>query len=331
MCMVSSDADGIEAVHVQVRGCFDMIGNIQPLDEQEPVVLNDVYYDDPRHSSIKTPSDITLGKTGTDVLLIGHACAPRGKPVTSMPVRMRIGDYCDKIVGVFGDRVWEKGRFGFLHMSKPKPFETMPLRWENAYGGIDAIDDKAPEKAVVSQNPVGRGFINPTRRHASIPARALPNLENPHKLINSWRDRVPPVGFGPVAPSWQPRLSHAGTYDEAWQKNRAPYLPKDFKLKFFQTAPDDQFVSKHLQGGEPIEIAGVSYEDPIRFALPSARVGIKFRFADNDSSRQAALETVLIKPDENRLVLTWAVHQPCDKCVPKLREIVLSHHTGETK
>ncbi|MFY0539342.1 DUF2169 domain-containing protein [Nannocystis pusilla] len=32
----------------------------------------------------------------------------------------------------------------------------------------------------------------------------------------------PPVGFGPVAPQWQPRLGLAGTYDSQWMEQRAP-------------------------------------------------------------------------------------------------------------
>ena len=36
--------------------------------------------------------------------------------------------------------------------------------------------------------------------------------------------RPAPVGFGPLAPHWQPRCDFAGTYDQAWQQDRYPVL-----------------------------------------------------------------------------------------------------------
>lgn len=37
--------------------------------------------------------------------------------------------------------------------------------------------------------------------------------------------------------SWQPRLRYAGTYDQHWMDERLPFLPEDFDLRYFQSAP----------------------------------------------------------------------------------------------
>ena len=44
-------------------------------------------------------------------------------------------------------------------------------------------------------------------------------------------------GVGPVARHWQPRASYAGTYDEAWRRQRAPIGRTDFDERFFCGAP----------------------------------------------------------------------------------------------
>ncbi len=67
--------------------------------------------------------------------------------------------------------------------------------------------------------------------------------------IGSASDKPPPAGVGYV-PAWHPRATFAGTYDEAWRKKRAPYLPADFAPRFFQAAPQDG------PGGAPTDADG---------------------------------------------------------------------------
>ena len=54
----------------------------------------------------------------------------------------------------------------------------------------------------------------------------MKHLEDLRRPIRTLGDRYVPQGFGFIAPHWEPRVGFAGTYDEAWQKNRAPHLPK---------------------------------------------------------------------------------------------------------
>src|SRR5207247_3801921 len=105
-------------------------------EKQLPVTLADEYYGEPGKTSIKNPSNVSLTKPATDVLLLGTAYPPRGRPVTHMDVSLTAGSL-RKTIRVFGDRVWEK-RGVLPSMSNPMPFATMPLVWERAYGGMES-------------------------------------------------------------------------------------------------------------------------------------------------------------------------------------------------
>jgi hypothetical protein len=322
---VLPDANGIDTAYAFVRGEFNLKGCLLPGDMQELPRLQDEYWGAPGTSSMKFPSDITLGKPGTDVLLVGSAKAPEARPVESMSVRLRVTSI-DKEIAITGNRTWQKGAFGILKAGKPEPFASMPLRWENAYGGADRIKDDDTTRQTHEANPLGCGFIHPSQRHAAIAGRKLPNLEHPQNRMRSWKNHPVTSGFGAIAPRWQPRRDLAGTYDEAWQKNRAPYLPKDFNPGFFQTAPADQIVAGHLRGGEPVEIEGVTENgEVVRFQIPACHPAITFCLPDGDHIKNAVLETVIINTDESRLTLAWAANHPCDKKALQIREIVIQN------
>ncbi|HHH27094.1 MAG TPA: DUF2169 domain-containing protein, partial [Polyangiaceae bacterium] len=46
----------------------------------------------------------------------------------------------------------------------------------------------------------------------------------------------------------------AGTYDERWQRERAPWLPIDFDLRAHQVCPPDQWLEGELHGDEPFVV-----------------------------------------------------------------------------
>jgi hypothetical protein len=139
----------------------------------------------------------------------------------------------------------------------------------------------------------------------------LPNVEDPSQLIQLRGSKPRPAGFGFVSPDWQPRQSYAGTYDAAWQRNRCPLLPVDFDPRFFQAAPADLIARGHLVGGEPVEVSGVSEAGPLSFRLPERRFKIAASIKGARTAVTPVLDTVLIEPDEKRVVLTWRATMPC--------------------
>lgn len=170
-----------------------------------------------------------------------------------------------------------------------------------------------------ARNPVGCGFRTSdslTRPHG-LP---LPNIEDPSTPIMSPRDRPTPAGFAPVAPHWEPRRTYAGTYDDAWQKHRAPYLPSDFNPLFFQLAPAGLSLPGRLRGGEPVDVRGATPGGVLRFSLPTTRVRVTFKRDSGDEERDAVLDTVLVDTETNRLLMVWSASLSCDKSVLKIRE-----------
>jgi hypothetical protein len=129
------------------------------------------------------------------------------------------------------------------------------------------------------------------------------------------------VGFAPIAPHWEPRKSFAGTYDEQWEATRAPYLPDDFDPRFFQLAPASLVTSGHLQGGEPVELHGLTPRGTLRFSLPAARVEVAYRVDASVEVRPGVLDTIILEPDDDRLVMIWRAALACDKRTLRVREI----------
>jgi hypothetical protein len=314
------DVDGIDTVFAVVKGTFALGDRVSLADEQVPVTLADQHYGEPPVSSIRRPSDICLGKPGTDVVLLGSAWAPGGRPTWQMDVSISAGPV-GKSVRVFGDRVWDSGAGGTT-VAWVAPFERVPLIWERAFGGTD---DTERGPVIDPRNPVGRGFRAPGSATA-VRGTALPNLEDPAAPISSPRDAPAPACFAPLAPHWEPRRSFAGTYDDAWRNSRAPYLPTDFNPRFFQIAPTSLVAPRHFEGGEPVDVRGVTPSGVLQFEVPAVRIQLNYRVGSNVQSRPAVCDTVIVEPDEGRFVVVWRSSLACDKKLLKVEavEAVLS-------
>jgi hypothetical protein len=310
---VFPDRNAIDTLYVMVKATVTLRPRIGLAPVQVPVALADEYYEDPVNSSLKRVSDMHIGKPGTDVLLIGHAWGPNGQATTQADVTVSVAER-RKTIRVFGDRVWRDGT-----PTAPAPFQSMPLVWERAFGGVHKTEDKVFAE---ERNPIGCGFRG-KRGPGELEGQPVPNLEDPSAPLQSPGQAPPPACFAPVSPSWMPRRAFAGTYDANWQKNRAPYLPDDFDPRFFQCAAPELTFDRYLEGNEPVEIHGASNTGPIGFALPTARPIVEVTIAGAKQEPWANLETLLIEPDENRASLTWRAAVPCDRQVLKVEKIVV--------
>lgn len=232
--------DAVDTLYILVKATFNIGKNWTLADEQLPLLVGDEYWTEPVKSSIKYPSDYHTGKPCSDIMMLGHACAPDGKEVTSLDVSLTVGEVY-KTIRVFGDRHWQNG-----HITASKPFRTMPLVYEKAYGGVHIADGQIV--AADERNPVGRGFAG-LRSVEQMNGVPLPNLEDPANLISDISQQPLPACFAASAPHWMPRSQYAGTYDEQWQTTRAPYLPQDFDRRFFNMAHPDLVYPGYLQGG----------------------------------------------------------------------------------
>jgi hypothetical protein len=308
------DETGIDSVYPTVKATFALGRTLSVAKEQVPLVMADEYVGEPGLSSLKAAAEIMPLKPSTDVLMFGNAHAEGGREVTSLDVSVSVQGR-SKTVRVFGDRAWENGFFG-ARISDAEPFVTMPLTFESAFGGADVVQSDQTAVAF-DYNPVGRGYRHKKGSHplAGFP---LPNLEDPSNLIGSPNQTAMPSAFGPSCANWQPRLQYAGTYDERWQKERAPYLPEDFDLRYFSMAAPELTFSPYLKGGEQVVIENASPNGRLEFSLPRLSLEVDLRIAGESHRLPLVVETVCIEPDQDRLTIVWKSKRQIDKQVLKL-------------
>src|SRR4051812_6852699 len=85
-------------------------GMCRLVDPQEDPADDDGYWDDDEARSLYAASDLVPFKARADVLLVGHAFAPRGEPARVLRARLIVGKI-DKSVEVWCDRIfWQDGR-----------------------------------------------------------------------------------------------------------------------------------------------------------------------------------------------------------------------------
>ena len=306
---------GIDTIYVTAKATFTIKDQALVLVEKQlPLLMADEFRREPESSSLAFANETVPTKPSTDIVLVGSAYAPGGRPVPQLDVSLQVGGVT-RAIRVFGDRQWF-GDDQEIKISAPIPFSKMPLEYEHAFGGMHEADSVLFEE----RNPVGKGFAG-KRTLQEMASRPLPNFEDPAHLIRLPGDRPMPVGFGYISPTWEPRKSLAGTYDAAWTKQRAPYLPEDFDPRFFNTAHPDLICKGYLKGGEPVYLQNLSPAGSLRFILPLCEFDTVVHMAGSKVAPQMNMDTVLIVPDEERISLFWRTAVECDKKALKISQI----------
>lgn len=287
---------GATVLRIVLKAGFSIAadGHAEPLEVQPEVVMEDQYWGDPGASSVRYESDVVLDKPFTDLVVVGQAHAPRGRVVKVMDVTLAYQRRVLKRLRVTGDRSWIRGAFGWT-MSEPQFFDAMPLRYDRAYGGSDEAGSEA-------RNRSGTGYAS--RFDKQFEGRPCPNVEFPDQLIHSVSHRPDPAGLGVISKNWQPRLAFAGTYDDAWLDRQFPLLPADFDSRFFQSVAADQWIARP-HGGEQIVVTGMTPDGSLGVTLPPCDVNLGLHYRSRSEHKPMDLDTVMLEPDERRLILTW--------------------------
>jgi len=318
------DLNGEEVWLVAIKGAFCCAGNgtLSLADEQPPVQLVPEFLSDDTPSSLKTETDFPLCKLATDVLVEGSAFAPRGEPVHKLDISLEVKNHFSKTLRVSGNREWQQQGLTIV-ATEPEAFTTMPLVYERAFGGEDAALVETPAPQWSTHNPVGSGYSS---KHAAAEGIALPNVEYPEQLIDSWKQRPNPAGLGPVAGHWQPRVGFAGTYDEHWQRQRHPLLPLDFDSRYFQCAPADQQMQGFAVGGEHIRVTNLCPQGEWLTRIPRVSLWVDTLFnAAKKVSQRPHIHTVKLMPDLRTLEVVWHTHLRCHADAYQLRESIVRH------
>jgi hypothetical protein len=197
---------------------FDSQGQVE-LETQEPFAL---LAQDEKTLLGDLPADLQpRANAALEVILLGHAHAPRERPVAALTVALTVGKVRREIL-VFGDRSWAPNH---KTASRPIPFTKMPLTYSRAFGGTVPINLDRESAFDLSDtcNKHGVGFdaermardlgglLKAPPGYPALPAtyvRRLPNLEDPRAPITRWEDAPLPACWATVpvdVPIWAVR------------------------------------------------------------------------------------------------------------------------------
>jgi len=282
------------ALTVVCKATYRLEPGVSPLhDEQDPPNEEDTHWNDDPSRSLASCTDLAPFKSRADVLLVGHAFAPGGRPVRSLIARIVVGEV-DKAIEVFGPRMWTQSG----ELREGQPFVTMPLRYERAAGGSD------------TSNPVGVPLTGLPDAQGNV---ALPNLQPPGIVLAGRTTSFAAIGFGPISPTWPSRTSLLGGYREMFSRSnwREQPLPREVDAGFFNAAPRDQQLEM-LQNDERITLENLH---PKHARLVTKLPGLS-PHALVERPRGAAKEfpmradTLIIDTDRGIAALVWRGNVP---------------------
>lgn len=260
--------DGSTFGVLAVRATFDWVhgGDMTIAAEQSPVVVADQLDGAPADGALRLETDLVIGKPQADILVTGHAHAPRGEPLASWVVGIQIGKL-SKGLRVTGPRWWEHGAFGF-RLTPARPVDRVPLSYRLAFGGTRrrATGRAEPEEEAFESNPVGVGFKG--RFPVEDALWPAPQTEAIDAPIGSISECPAPEGLGPIARAWSPRRARAGSLTTAFVRDNPGKLPDDFDWSFYNSAPPGLVYPGFLKGDEQVGTLGLFPQGSSSSRLP---------------------------------------------------------------
>ncbi|TKD00106.1 DUF2169 family type VI secretion system accessory protein [Polyangium fumosum] len=276
-------APGVHSLTILVKATFLLVhgaeATVAPA-QDEP--SGDVTWDNEPGASLRFATDFAPLKPRTDVLVVGHAFAPKGAPVTELSCRIEMGDFA-KGLRLVGDRRFTPGPVG-LAAGPAAAFTRMPLRYERAARG--------------EGNPVGIDL-------AATPARDAMAVAN----VAASTGQTP--GLGPLAPGWPQRRRLVTDEGHRWAtaaRGEEPGpAPEGFDFGVFQAAPPDQQIPL-LRPGATLVLEHLHPTlERVETRLPAARPQA-FRI-DPKTGRVSEIalrcDTLTIDTDRGRLSLVF--------------------------
>jgi len=269
----------------------------------------------PLYSELVSEPDVLAYKPFTDVVVLAHASAPRGKKAYHLDCSVSIGRH-QKTIRAFGNRKIEKSLVRGLSFTDPIPFESMPTGFSHAYGGRAASKDGTLYS--YPRNFLGKGFTL-KGSFTNYEEIAVANLEDPQYPVEpekvicdsfiDWKNAPHPVSFGWSRQSFFPRYTFAGILPELpgalqsqVQNPQQAYVPDP---RFFQGGCPELCCSV-LYGGEEVRLIYLDPDTPeLTFALPDEKPEMALKINQQTKLLQPVLHTVLIDVINKSVDLVW--------------------------
>ena len=343
---------GEHILAVLLKRTYDIVpgGVCTRANSDRPLIPGDIYWGNPLNTCVRYESDFVPFKLATDLVFDAKVYAPGGVPTPSCAAAITVAGV-RKDLRIFGDRSVRYVQDGLPVFTDPTPFETMELRWERAYGGIDVYSDRSTSYPY-PPNPLGHGFLVANTKDG-IENLALPNIEDPKNLLTpdrlcvgdyaAWERQPAPAGLGWYPKTALPRAGFAGILpadratEQEMRQSYAQLVPAEHRSAYMSHGlPDMDFryfsgaspglALPFLQGDEEIGTANLSPEGVIYFRLPgeSPRVGLDI--GEGTQEPETVLHTVMIRMEDHQLDLVWrgAVPYPGRDWLPGMRKMEVS-------
>lgn len=336
---------------VLVKRTYDILPD-RPLvrcQRTAPFVDVDRYWDhgDPQWATVQFENELVPYKPATDVVFIGKAHAPGGKPVAELDVAVQINDF-QKTIRVFGNRRCRFRKKKPPVVTAPQVFTAMEIRYEKAYGGWDRISN--PDLPFwYPRNPMGTGLAVKNIPEA-VEGLKLPNLEDPNDLLTperiildepeKWNRQPLPQGLGWYQKTWYPRCSFVGSIpgfvnvDDIMREERLGLVPsrqialaRRFKLPAFDSRFNNGasigLARPYLNGDESIGLVHLVPEGRLHFTLPGECPAVMLDIGLGANTLSPVLQTVCIRALERQVDLIWqAAHEyPGQHWLPEMKTL----------
>lgn len=274
-----------DSLTVCVKATYKLVADGIALQSDSQMMNGDVYLDDDINKGLIYDSDFAYFKPVADLLLKSTCYTPGAKPLRQCDVTFAVGSM-NKTLTVYGSRYASPGLIGDSS-STADPFTSMPIVYENAYGGL-----------MYKKNPVGKG-----RDKDENGIKWLHNILDPSANKNSI------AGFGPINRTWPSRISKLGSYKGDYMEKRWPWFPEDFDWSYFNSAPEDMQYNGYLVGDENLYFKNLH---PTISEYQSQLPGIKPRCflhePDGEEDFREVLmnlDTLWVDMDTEQVVLVW--------------------------
>lgn len=284
---------------------------------QRALVMADEFTGPPGFSAPLWETDFAFRKPHAEVIAQGAAYAPNGQPAERVRVGLRVGDWT-KQFDVVGPRQW-RTLGPTITATRPYPFTRLPFSYDTAFGGPDRSLGDGPNRPAYADNPLGLGFAT-IRAGSRIDGLDLPLTEAPDDPVTSPFGAHRPMALGPLPRIIPARARLGGTYDENWKDNIFPFLPPDFDERYYQAAPQDQWIAKPAPG-TPVVIVGMTPRGREEFRLPDTTLPVRlFRGRELALDTTLVADTLIFDTEARQFTLAWRCEAPIRRTIGEFTE-----------
>lgn len=287
------------------------------LDTQEPFGILDE--DEETDVGLLPRDNLPRRDEAFEVIVLGAAYPPGGRPATWCPVRMQVGAVHHDLL-VIGDREWLPVDAPTTQrvISDPAPFTRMPLTWERSFGGAATVllDPDAEVTVSHGMNPLGTGFdpapaARILARQIGTPEgwprvdrrRRLPNIERPDDRVANWASDPRPGGWATI-PLDSPMHGRRLIDSDALVREPNPSWPHHEAL--YRAHPE--WILPLPEGGCPVVLDGLTPEGRVVLHLPRLRVIMDWLIGDERGSLELRPHTLVLLPEQRRLYIVYRTH-----------------------